>query len=291
MKKYFLPPLVTLALCIYTISFADVKINPQKLYKEGVLAYEQEDYPKALRLIQDATNRGLSGKELLGAYLRLYMSTLKLNDAARANHWKERCKSIIPEFDITYSEDQRKLLGLERPYKTLSSNQYPTPNNLFYLNADMEDFSYTLWNKEREVGRSRLGFKLAGPMPGVQLYDRYSLKVYITSILIKRRGEEQEQGPFKLINCDSVVFPAILDNEYIVGLGSYGTNPENPRTLSVSLRVLIRGLGEAQYEKYDPKPPASKGRSSMEVASGVQPSKEQGKRNPKNLPTWIAQKN
>jgi tetratricopeptide (TPR) repeat protein len=79
--------------CFKIITFGAVKVDPEKIYEAGNSAYESRDYKKAISLLEEAIEAGLSGEFLQNAQYNLYWSTFMLDDVQRMGYYQAKCES------------------------------------------------------------------------------------------------------------------------------------------------------------------------------------------------------
>ncbi len=212
MKRLLLLLSYIVSVTIPIVVLGGVKIRTEKIYEQGVIAYEHEDYEKSLKLLENALQNGLNHDKLPGAYLRLYMGSLVLNDNDKKDYYLEQCKSVIPEFDITYTEGQRRLLKLINPFTSLNPSKYKPPMNQKHINVP----------KGNAVSIGATGIFII-KVKDFQVRQINSQHLFITTLEFYS-DTHQLQGTLKTITYDSVTFPAVFGN-VIITQDSYGDIP------------------------------------------------------------------
>ena len=93
-------PFITF-MCIFIItslSFAGVKINPEKVYEAGVKAFESAKYKKAIGLFEKAIETGLRSEKLKDSYLKLYYSAILVDNQNNIKDYEAKCKRFVSGF-------------------------------------------------------------------------------------------------------------------------------------------------------------------------------------------------
>ena len=229
MNKSTLFAVVVFLISIPIVSPSEVRISTESIYKEGVAAFEHEDYKKAVTLLDDAVRSGLSDDKLLGAYLRLYMCTMILDDTSKAQYYFDKCKSKSVKFDVKYSVDQRRLLKY----------RYKSPNRR--LNPDENEAIKEYRARVRTEFESRREFAIPKGAsldfgPNKELYvlladlqqttDEMSKMVIIASLKFYDKNRN-EIGASRAIVYDGIMFPAIVRN-YVISAFESGVTEGTP---------------------------------------------------------------
>ena len=89
-------------LLIPAISFAAVKINPEKLYEAGIKAYESRQYEESIRFLESALEKGLSHNFRKSVYYHLYWSTLMRDDFERMSYWQAESEKYEPRSKVVF---------------------------------------------------------------------------------------------------------------------------------------------------------------------------------------------
>ena len=73
-------------------------MKPENVYEAGVVAFEADNFEETFRLLEEAIEKGLSGRQLKDACLKLYVTAAILNNLQKIEYYESKCRALMPHF-------------------------------------------------------------------------------------------------------------------------------------------------------------------------------------------------